>query len=203
MNSGTIKPSEPAPKCSSLPNLRNLAAGGGDDGVAGGDVPFAGRRQARIDIGAALGDPAEFDRRAQHTGRTAPGRAAMNASVLGFPWRAADRHDPGLPVAGQGGSRSARRRRHRPRRQPFAPCPTAPRQINPSAGAPTMPSSGTPSVTSARLTVNSAPAMNSLVPSSGSIRKKETAVCKELRQMGALLGQRRYLGDKPGQALRR
>ena len=54
-----------------------------------------------------------------------------------------------------------------------APRPTRPRQINPSAGAPMMPKSGVPLLTSARLTVNSPrPATNSLVPSSGSIRKK-------------------------------
>ena len=76
--------------------------------------------------------------------------------------------------AGTGADRLLRgRRRHRRKVSRSAPRPTMPRQINPSAGAPTMPSSGVPSVTIAMLTVySSRPATNSLVPSSGSTRKK-------------------------------
>src|ERR1700756_1638310 len=38
----------------------DLAACRGNDGVAGGDIPFAGRREAGIDIGFTLGHAAEF-----------------------------------------------------------------------------------------------------------------------------------------------
>ena len=67
MNSGTIKSLAPQPNFTALrPGIRDPAAGGGDHGVAGRDVPFAGRGEAGIDIGFAFGDPAEFDRRAEH-----------------------------------------------------------------------------------------------------------------------------------------
>ena len=59
MNSGTIKSRAPlAELAKSAPlRIRDLAAGGGDDGVTGRDVPFAGRRQPRIDIDRALRHP--------------------------------------------------------------------------------------------------------------------------------------------------
>jgi hypothetical protein len=103
--------------------------------------------------------------------RTAPGRLSIKASVRASPCERLTAAIQGSPADGKDRvwigsvppvivSRSA-------------PRPTSPRHISPSAGAPTMPSSGTPSVISARLTVNSLrPATNSLVPSSGSIRKK-------------------------------
>ena len=57
-----------------------------------------------------------------------------------------------------------------------------------------------PPVTSARLTVNSSrPATNSLVPSSGSIRKKLSSI-RQLRQLNALLGQRRDVRGQPREA---
>ena len=67
MNAGTMKAFAPhAEAQAARPGIGDLAAGRGDDGMAGRDIPFAGRRKARIDIGAALRHPAEFDRRAQH-----------------------------------------------------------------------------------------------------------------------------------------
>ena len=55
---------------------------------------------------------------------------------------------------------------------------TAPRQIVSSAGVPTMPEIARPSWMIAILTVNSAlPAINSLVPSSGSTRMKVSGTC--------------------------
>src|SRR5258707_11197995 len=46
--------------------IRDLSARGGDDGVSCRDIPFAGRREAGIEIGFAFRQPAEFDRRAEH-----------------------------------------------------------------------------------------------------------------------------------------
>ena len=134
--------------------------------------------------------------------RTAPGLAVDEGFGPGIAMRAADGHDPGLAACGKpaGVDRLGRSARaSSPDVSRSAPRPTSPRQINPSAGAPMMPSSGVPLVTSARLTVNSLrPATNSLVPSSGSIRKKLPSIGR-LRQMDALLGQRRYLGSQPRQ----
>ena len=42
--------------------MHDVAAGGFEDGVAGGGVPFADIAEARIKIGGAFGDAAEFDR---------------------------------------------------------------------------------------------------------------------------------------------
>src|SRR6202041_754797 len=54
--------------------IRDFAAGGRDDGVAGRDVPFAGRRQPRIDVDRTLRDLRQFDRRAEPlAGRARPG----------------------------------------------------------------------------------------------------------------------------------
>ena len=44
--------------------LAQLAAGRDQHGVAGGDVPFRGRPEPRIEIGRAFGEQAEFQRRA-------------------------------------------------------------------------------------------------------------------------------------------
>ena len=152
--------------------IRDLAAGGGEDGVAGRDIPFVGRRKAGIDIDRALRHPGEFDRRAERL----PDRAGP-ALYEGFgpasPCERLTATDPGTAGCGRlrvwigsaGGAFAVVSR--------SAPRPTIPRQISPSAGAPMMPNNGVPFVTSARLTVNSSrPATNSLVPSSGSIRKK-------------------------------
>src|SRR6478735_3490180 len=106
---------------------------------------------------------------------TALGRPSMNASLLRSPWERLTAAIQGSPCVG---SVRVRTGSAAPMFTPSnltrsAPRPTMPRQSRPSAGAATMPSSGTPSVTRARLTVNSSrPATNSLVPSSGSIRKK-------------------------------
>src|SRR3984893_18866457 len=60
------KPFPPFAKAQVIaPPVRDLATGRGDDGMAGRDVPFAGRSEAGIDVGTALRDPAEFDRRSQ------------------------------------------------------------------------------------------------------------------------------------------
>ena len=82
-----------------------------------------------------------------------------------------------------------------------APWPTSPRHSSPSAGAPMIPNSGAPSLTSARLTVNSLrPAIYSLVPSRGSIRKKLPR-SDDLAEVDALLGDGRNGWRKPRQAL--
>src|SRR5262245_13676634 len=41
---------------------RDVAAGGFEDGVAGGGVPFVDVAEAGIEVGCAFGDAAEFDR---------------------------------------------------------------------------------------------------------------------------------------------
>ena len=66
MNSGTMKSlASLAEMQGGALRIGDLAAGGGDDRVAGRDVPFGGRREAGIDIDRAFGHPAEFDRRAE------------------------------------------------------------------------------------------------------------------------------------------
>src|SRR6202166_3750739 len=109
-----------------------------------------------------------------NTSRMAPGRSAMKASVRRSRCERLTATTQGSPPLGC-------RRRVWIGSAPSpsvvfsrsAPRPTSPRQTSPSAGAPMMPSKGVPFVTSARLTVNSSrPPTNSLVPSSGSIRKK-------------------------------
>src|SRR2546429_3668300 len=73
----------------------DLAAGRGDERVSRRDVPFAGRAQARIDVGSPLRHPAEFNRGAEHL----PDRAGPRLNESFGPdvsMRAADRHDPGV-----------------------------------------------------------------------------------------------------------
>lgn len=39
-------------------DIEHMPAGGGDDGLGGGGIPFAGRGEARVEIGLAFGDQA-------------------------------------------------------------------------------------------------------------------------------------------------
>ena len=154
-------------------SVRDLAAGRRDHRMAGRDVPFAGRRQPGIDIGRPSATRPNLTAEPSSRGPRPAGRD--EGFGPGIAMQAADRRIQGWPGGGQGRVRigSLQRLAPWPSVSRSAPRPTMPRQINPSAGAPTMPSSGVPPVTSARLTVNSLrPATNSLVPSSGSIRKK-------------------------------
>src|SRR6266446_2284996 len=71
----------------------DLAAGRGDERVSSGDVPFAGRAEAGIDVGSPLRHPAELDRGAEHR----PDRAGPRLNESFGPdvsMRAADRRDP-------------------------------------------------------------------------------------------------------------
>src|SRR6266403_3149055 len=77
--------------------IGDLAAGRGDERVSRGDVPFAGRAEAGIDVGCPLRHPAEFDRGAEHF----PDRAGPRLNESFGPdvsMRAADRRDPGVAV---------------------------------------------------------------------------------------------------------
>ena len=82
------------PKCSGAPQLiRDLAAGGGDQSVTCRNVPFAGRGEAGIDIGAALRDPAELDGGAERFAhRAGPALDEGVRAVVGV--GAADGGDP-------------------------------------------------------------------------------------------------------------
>jgi hypothetical protein len=131
--------------------------------MAGRHVPLMGRRQAGIDVGAALGDPAKLDRRAAGQPLDVPelgqkgigGRVEMGIARV---WIAAT--SVAASAAAPGVSRSR-----------CAPPPGAVRQTIPSAGAATIPRTGRPARTSPRLIVNSSrPATNSRVPSTGSTR---------------------------------
>ena len=159
----------------SAPPVRDLAAGGGDQGVTRRNVPFAGRGKTGIDVGAALRDPAELDRGAERPAHRA-GPAVDEGVRAAVAVRTAD---GGNPLAAAAGKRSGRDR--------LRAADAAVRRDRETLGAVADKASpdraerrrtddsesGTPSVTIARLTVNSSrPAMNSLVPSSGSIRKK-------------------------------
>ena len=75
------------------------AAGRGHDRMAGRDVPFAGGRKARIDIGAAFGHAAKFDRRAERLADRA-GPALMKASVLKSPCERLTATIQGVPRSG-------------------------------------------------------------------------------------------------------
>ena len=173
MNSGTMKPSRPPPNCTSCPCVGDLAAGRGDERVARRDVPFAGRGEAGIDVGFAFRHPAEFDRRAEHLPDRA-GPAVDEGFGPGIAMRAADRRDPGLAAFRQ-------RRVRIGSAHGAVPSPTQPLGAAADDAAPDQSKrrraddaeQRRPFVTSARLTVNSLrPATNSLVPSSGSTRKK-------------------------------
>ena len=120
------------------------AAGRRHDRVAGRHVPFGGRREARIDVGRALGEAAEFQRRAAGDRRAPARRAARNASLAGSKcerltaatrssaghgrvWIASARRRRGLPgvkaqpfgaVTGSRRARSARAPAPRSRRPP-------------------------------------------------------------------------------------
>jgi len=83
--------------------IRDLAAGRGDDGVAGCDIPFASWGEARIDIGSALRHPAEFDRRSEHLADCA-GSGLDEGFGPAVPVRTADGHDPGLALLRAGAS---------------------------------------------------------------------------------------------------
>src|SRR3984885_4016235 len=75
--------------------IRDFAAGGRDDGVAGRDVPFAGWRQPRIDIDRTLRDLRQFDRRAEPLAdRAGPG--VDKGFGRGVAMRTAHRRDPGF-----------------------------------------------------------------------------------------------------------
>src|ERR1700751_4738211 len=45
--------------------IGDLAAGSGDDRMSRGDIPFRGWPEPRVDVGSALGDRTELDRRAK------------------------------------------------------------------------------------------------------------------------------------------
>src|SRR5713101_4376284 len=81
--------------------VRDLATSGGDDGMAGRDVPFAGWGEAGINIGSALCDAAEFDRRAKRLpDRTRP---CLNKGLSPcISMGAADGRDPGRAAAREG-----------------------------------------------------------------------------------------------------
>src|SRR5438876_402470 len=71
----------------------DLAAGRGDERVSSGDVPFAGRAEAGIDVGSPLRHPAELNRGAE----LLPDRAGPRLNESFGPdvsMRAADRRDP-------------------------------------------------------------------------------------------------------------
>ena len=147
MNSGTIKSSAPSAEMQ-IGSFRvgDLAAGRGHDRMAGRDVPFAGRGEARVDIGAAFRHAAEFDRRAERLADRA-GPAVDEGFGPGIAVRTADGDDPGVAALREcGGYGSARppAPTHRLVVSRSAPRPTRPRHISPSAGAPMMPSSGVP-----------------------------------------------------------
>ena len=103
MNSGTMKVLRARCRKRSAAPFESVirAAGGRHHRMAGGHVPFAGRRQPGIDIDRAFGDPAEFDRRAEF----APDRAGPCGDEgfgPGIAMRAADRdRSTGWPRGGQ------------------------------------------------------------------------------------------------------
>ena len=158
----------------------DAAAGGGEDGMAGRHVPLMGRGQAGIDVGAALGDAAELDRRAARQPRTSPRPRARNASVAGSKW---DRLTAAtMPTLGIGRvwiaatSVAASAAAPGVSRNRCAPPPGAVRQTIPSAGAATIPRTGRPARTRPRLIVNSSrPATSSRVPSTGSTRMNSSS----------------------------
>src|SRR6266404_3234471 len=81
--------------------ISDLAAGRGDERVSRRDVPFAGRAEARIDVGCPLRHPAEFDRRAEHLSDRAGPRLneGFGPDVL---MRATDGCDPRISAFREG-----------------------------------------------------------------------------------------------------
>src|SRR3984885_8226603 len=73
--------------------IGDLAAGSPDDGVAGRDVPFAGRRQPRIDIDRTLRDLRQFHGRAELLADS-PGPGINKGLGRGVAMRTAHRSDP-------------------------------------------------------------------------------------------------------------
>src|SRR5262249_47243540 len=135
-----------------------------------GGVPFVGRAKARVDVGLAFGDQAEFQ-----------GRAGLDAVGDGQALVA----EPDVEIAVDrvcaagaarpwlGGCRAWMGTTAPPFSLLSAPNPVAPRHSASVAGASTMPSVGRPCSIRAMLTVNSPfLLMNSLVPSSGSTSQK-------------------------------
>src|SRR5262249_56397076 len=78
--------------------IRDLAAAGSDNGVAGGNIPFRGRRQAWVNVDGSLGDPAELDRRAQRLANRA-GSAGNEGLGPFVSMRTADRGNPWLALS--------------------------------------------------------------------------------------------------------
>ena len=107
MNSGTMKSFRPAPKTSAAP-LESviLPPAAATTAWPAATSHSRGRRQPGIDIDAAFGDPAEFDRRAEFAPYRA--RPCRNEGFgPGIAMRAADRDRPRLAArrAGAGANR--------------------------------------------------------------------------------------------------
>ena len=204
MNSGTIKPSRRRAEAQRRrPAVGDLAAGRGDDGVARRDVPFAGRRQARIDVGAALGDPAEFDRRAERLCRTAPGRRDE-----GFgPASPCERLTAAIQGSPRGGKLRVRIGSPPRRTLAFtvsrsAPRPTSPRQISPSAGAPICRAAASRG-DQRDIDGEFVAAGDEFLRAVERIDQEEAAVDRAASPVDALLGQRRNIRQQAVPGLRR
>ena len=165
-------------------------------GIARRRVPFHGRGRRGDRCRPRPPPPGRISATSRHWSGPLIGRLFSNASVLGI----------GMGLAGS--PPPARRRPARAPRWPRvhaveiskAPLPTSPTNSRPMAGANTTPATGTPSTISPILTVNSPPRlMNSLVPSTGSTRKKRDPTCGDAARRGFLFRHHRHAGKGRGQ----
>ena len=172
--------------------------------MAGRHVPFAGRRQPGIDVDGAFGDPAEFDRRAEHGADRA--RPCGNEGFgPGIAMRAADRDRPGRPGrrAATGVDRFDQRRDAVAHRQPLGAAA--------DDAAPDQPERRRADDAEQRRAVGHQREIDGEFVAAGDeflgaverVDQEEAAVRGQPRQMGALFGQRRDVWEPAAPDLRR